>query len=123
MNTLLWTLQIALALAFAGSGATKLVQPRDILADHLGTWVERFPGPLVGLLGLAELLAAIALTVPPALGVAAGLAPVAAAGLVAMMMGAAVVRARENQYLEVATTALLAIAALTVAWGRFGLCL
>jgi hypothetical protein len=43
MNTLLWILQIVLALIFTAAGAIKLIQPRDQLANTLGGWVYNFP--------------------------------------------------------------------------------
>lgn len=120
MNALLWTLQIVLALVFAGAGTVKLVQPRDQLAKRLGGWVYDFPAPLLKPLGLAELLGAIGLIVPPLLHVAPILTPVAAAGLVVVMIGALVTHARRREFPNVAVTVLLAAMAAVVAWGRFG---
>jgi uncharacterized membrane protein YphA (DoxX/SURF4 family) len=120
MNALLWTLQIVLALVFAGAGTVKLVQPRDQLAKRLGGWVYDFPAPLLKPLGLAELLGAIGLIVPPLVHVAPILTPVAAAGLVVVMIGALVTHARRREFPNVAVTVLLAAMAPVVAWGRFG---
>jgi uncharacterized membrane protein YphA (DoxX/SURF4 family) len=122
MNALLWTLQIVLALVFAGAGTVKLVQPRDQLAKRLGGWVYDFPAPLLKPLGLAELLGAIGLIVPPLVHVAPILTPVAAAGLVVVMIGALVTHARRREFPNVAVTVLLAAMAAVVAWGRFGPC-
>jgi uncharacterized membrane protein YphA (DoxX/SURF4 family) len=120
MNTLLWTLQIVLAVVFAGAGATKLILPRDQLARTLGGWVDEFPAPLLKPLGLAELLGAVGLIVPPLVGIAPILTPVAASGLVVTMIGAIVTHARRREFPNVAVNVVLAIAAAVVAWGRFG---
>jgi uncharacterized membrane protein YphA (DoxX/SURF4 family) len=120
MNTLLWTLQIVLALVFAVAGSVKLIQPRDQLAKTLGGWVDDFPTPLLKPLGLAELLGAAGLIVPPLVRIAPVLAAVAAGGLSVTMIGAIITHARRGEYPNVAINVVLAIMAATVAWGRFG---
>lgn len=120
MNALLWTLQIVLALIFAGVGTIKLIQPRDKLAKTLGGWVDDFPAQLLKPLGLAELLGAIGLIVPPLVHIAPILTPVAASALVVTMTGAMVTHARRREFTNVAVNVLLAVIAAVVAWGRFG---
>ncbi len=120
MNALLWTLQTVLALVFAGAGAVKLIAPRDQLAKTLGGWVYDFPAPLLKPLGLAELLGAVGLIVPPLVHVAPILTPVAAVGLVVTMIGAVVTHARRGEFPNVVVNVLLAVMAAVVAWGRFG---
>jgi uncharacterized membrane protein YphA (DoxX/SURF4 family) len=120
MNALLWTLQIVLALIFAGAGAIKLIQPRDKLAKTLGGWVDDFPAQLLKPLGVAELLGAIGLIVPPLVHIAPILTPVAASALVVTMVGAMVTHGRRREFTNVAVNVLLAVMAAVVAWGRFG---
>jgi hypothetical protein len=74
--------QIVLALVFAEAGAIKLIQPRELLAETLGGWVNDFPAPLLKPLGVAELFGAIGLIVPPLVRIAPILTPVAANGLI-----------------------------------------
>src|SRR6266508_4530524 len=71
-------------------------------------------------IGALEVLAAVGLILPAALDIAPVLAPLAAVGLVLLMVGAFIahVRRREAQAIVV-TLVLLALAAF-VAWGRFG---
>ena len=120
MNALLWILQIELALVFAAAGAVKLILPRDQLAKTLGGWVYDFPAALLKPLGLAELLGAIGLIVPPLVHIAPILTAIAACGLLVTMIGAMVTHARRGEYPNVAINVLLAIMAAVVAWGRFG---
>jgi len=120
MNALLWTLQIVLALIFAGAGATKLIQPRDKLAKTLGGWVDDFPAQLLKPLGMAELLGAIGLIVPPLVHIAPILTAVAASALLLTMIGAMVTHKRRHEFTNVAANVLLAVMAAVVAWGRFG---
>src|SRR6266498_2728839 len=79
-------------------------------------WLARSASPL----GPLEVLAAVGLILPAALDIAPVLAPLAAVGLVLLMVGAFIahVRRREAQAIVV-TLVLLALAAF-VAWGRFG---
>jgi uncharacterized membrane protein YphA (DoxX/SURF4 family) len=120
MNTVLWTLQILLAAVFAGAGAVKLIQPREQLAKTLGGWVDEFPASMLKPLGLAELLGAVGLVVPPLVGITPVLTPVAASGLVVTMIGAIVTHARRREFPNVAVNVVLAVMAVVVAWGRFG---
>jgi uncharacterized membrane protein YphA (DoxX/SURF4 family) len=120
MNTLLWTLQIVLAAIFGGAGAAKLIPSREQLAKTLGGWINGVPVQLIKLLGVAEVLAAIGLIVPPLVDIAPILTPIAATGLVLTMMGAIVTHARRREFPNVAANVVLAIIAVVVAWGRFG---
>jgi uncharacterized membrane protein YphA (DoxX/SURF4 family) len=120
MKTLLWTLQIVLAAIFAGTGALKLIPSRERLAKAVGGWVNDVPPQLIKLLGLAEVLAAIGLIVPPLVDIAPILTPIAATGLVLTMIGAIATHARRREFLNVAVNVVLAIMAVVVAWGRFG---
>lgn len=119
MNVVLWILQILLALAFAASGALKLTRPREQLAERMG-WVDDFSAGTVRLIGALEVLAALGLILPRATGIAPVLTPLAALGLVALMIGAAVVHARRREYPMIAANAVLLVLAVIVAWGRFG---
>jgi uncharacterized membrane protein YphA (DoxX/SURF4 family) len=120
MNVLLWVLQVVLALVFAAAGSMKLAKPRAQVAEALGGWVDEFPAPLLKPLGLVEILAAFGLVLPPAVATIPDLTPVAASGLVAVMVGAVVTHARRSEYPNVAVNLALAAMAVTVAWGRFG---
>jgi hypothetical protein len=108
------------ALVFTGAGAIKLIQPREQLARTLGGWVYDFPAPLLKPLGLAELLGAVGLIVPPLVHIAPILTPVAAAGLGVVMIGAVVTHARRREFPNVVVNVLLAVMAAVVTWGRFG---
>jgi uncharacterized membrane protein YphA (DoxX/SURF4 family) len=120
VNTLLWALQIVLAAIFGGAGAVKLIQSREQLAKTLGGWVNDFPAQLIKPLGLAEVFAAIGLIVPPLVDIAPVLTPIAACGLVIVLVGAIVTHARRSEYPNVGANLLLVIMAAVVAWGRFG---
>lgn len=119
MNITLWILQFLLAAVFAITGGAKLLRPRLALAGRT-PFVLDFSDRQIKGIGTLEVLAAIGLVVPPLLGIGAFLAPFAALGLVATMIGAALTHIRRQEYLQIAGNGLLLVLAAIVAWGRFG---
>jgi uncharacterized membrane protein YphA (DoxX/SURF4 family) len=119
MDVVLWIIAGLLALVFLGAGLTKLVQPKEKLAATMG-WVDDFSPGTVKLIGALEVLAAIGLVLPAALDVVPVLVPLAAVGLVALMIGAAVTHARRGETPMIAVNVVLLVLAVVVAWGRFG---
>jgi uncharacterized membrane protein YphA (DoxX/SURF4 family) len=121
VNLALWIIAGVLAFVFAASGTMKLVQSKEkLVASATGGWAADWSPTSIKLIGVAEILGAIGLILPAALHVAPILVPLAAVGLVLVMLGAAVVHSRRHELPIVAiNVALLALAAI-VAWGRFG---
>ncbi|MEU4473414.1 DoxX family protein [Micromonospora sp. NPDC023888] len=130
MNVVLWIIQILLAVVFAGAGFAKLTQPKDKLRE-LMRWVDPVPPTQVKALGAVELLAAVGLVLPALTGIATVLTPIAATGLVIVMIGGILVHLRdlkkrdtpEGRRAELQgaiTCAVLLVLAAVVAWGRFG---
>jgi uncharacterized membrane protein YphA (DoxX/SURF4 family) len=119
MNVFLWILAGVLAAAFLAAGFTKLTQPKEKLAATMG-WVEGFSPGMVKTIGALEVLAAIGLILPAALDILPVLVPLAAVGLVALMIGAALTHARRKEFPMIAINVVLLVLAAVVAWGRFG---
>lgn len=119
MNVFLWVVAIALALMFAMAGVMKATQPKEKLAANL-PWVEDYSPGTVRLIGIVEILGALGLVLPAALGIAPILTPIAATGLAVVMVLAAVTHGRRHEPRAIAFNAVLFIAAVIVAWGRFG---
>jgi uncharacterized membrane protein YphA (DoxX/SURF4 family) len=119
MNTVLWVLQIVLALTFALAGFGKLSQPKEKLQERMG-WVEDFPPRTIKLIGTMELLAAVGLIVPAATGILPWLTPLAALGLVVIMVLAVPVHLRRHETPLAGVNVVLALIAAFVAWQRFG---
>lgn len=121
MHTTLWIIGGLMAGVFLVAGSTKLFIPRDTLARAPGGgWVLDFSAGFVKALGAVEALGAAGLVLPALLDIAPTLVPMAAVGLGAIMVGAAIVevrrRERAHALLNLTYLALLAF----VAWGRFG---
>jgi len=118
MNTALWIVQGLLALVFLMAGVMKATQPKEKLAGNMA-WVEDFSAGQVRLIGILEILAAIGLILPPITGILPWLAPVAAAGLGLMMIGAAVVHFRRGEYAMIGINIVFLLLTIFVAYGRF----
>ena len=85
MTYVLWTIQGLLALVFLFTGGIKLVLPLEDMTQQFP-----LPGAFVRFLGVAEVLGAIGLILPGLLRIRPGLTPLAACGLVIIMIGATV---------------------------------
>jgi uncharacterized membrane protein YphA (DoxX/SURF4 family) len=117
MNTVAWVLQLVLAVLFllhgllftvAYGAAAKRMEARGRPPSSLPPRFRQF-------IGVAELAAAFGLTVPPAVHLFSWLAPLAAAGLVLVMVGAVIYHARKSEFPALAGTVVLgALAALTL---------
>lgn len=83
LSTVLWVVQVLLALLFLWAGGIKLVLPLEKLAGPVP-----LPGLLLRFIGVVEVLGGIGLILPGLLRIRPGLTPWAAAGLVILMMGA-----------------------------------
>jgi hypothetical protein len=121
MNLTLWIVAGVLAVVFAAGGVAKLTIPKDKLAAAPGGgWVTDFRPGAVKALGVVDLLAAAGLVLPAAFGIAPVLVPLAAVGVVALMVGAVAVRLRHGaRQAIVVDLSYLALASF-VAIGRFG---
>lgn len=117
MNAVLWIFQVLLALAFLASGLMKLAKPKDALIGKLPVLAAYRP-LTIKLVGVAEVLGAIGVVVPLAVGVAPGLTPWAALGLASVMVAAAVAHAERGDYKPLAVHAVLLAMAVVVVHGR-----
>ena len=88
MQTALWIVQALLAAIFLVTGMTKLTQPRLKMAAGPMRWAGDVTDAQFRAIGVVEVLGAIGLIVPAALGIAPLLTPLAALGLVLTMVGA-----------------------------------
>ena len=113
---IMWAIQIFLAVAFGAAGTMKLVRSKAQLAanPHMG-WVHSVPEAQIKLLGVAEVLGAIGLVAPMAIGITPILTRVAAVCLATLMGGAAATHMNRREPAAVAT----ALAALTIVVATF----
>lgn len=86
INASLWAVQVLLALVFLYAGGMKLVLPVEMLKGPVP-----LPGTFMRFIGVCETLGAIGLILPSLLRIKPGLTPLAASGLIVIMIGATVV--------------------------------
>lgn len=115
MNIVLWILQILLAAAFFAHGWLLLMPPPEIAAQMN----DALPRAFWVFLGVAEVLAAVGLTLPGVARIRPDLVLWAAAGVMFVMISATVWHLVRREYSSaVITLVLLAMAAFT-AYGRW----
>jgi uncharacterized membrane protein YphA (DoxX/SURF4 family) len=112
-NYALWTVQWLLALLFLWAGGLKLVLPLEMLKGPVA-----LPGLFVRFIGVAETLGAIGLILPWLLRIRPVLTPVAAGGLVIIMIGATVITLIGGGGALALFPAIVGILAVTVAYSR-----
>jgi hypothetical protein len=120
METALWIAQTLLAAIFLVTGTTKLTQPRLKLAAGPMAWAADVTDGQFRTLGLLEVLGALGLILPSALGIAPMLVPLAATGLALTMVGAIVTHLRLGETDRLAVPIIVLALALFVAIERFG---
>jgi hypothetical protein len=119
MDTMLWIVQTLLAALFLVTGMTKLTQPRLKMAAGPMSWAEDVTDRQFSTIGLLEVLGALGLILPPALGVAPALVPLAASGLALTMIGAIVTHLRLGETDRLAAPIITLALVLFVAVERF----
>jgi NAD(P)H-dependent flavin oxidoreductase YrpB (nitropropane dioxygenase family) len=117
VNIFLWILQAVLAALFALSGLGKAFQSKEKVLVKAPV-LEDYAPATIRFIGAAELAGAVGIVLPEALGIAPVLTPVAAVGLVVLMLLGALAHARRGERLGVAVTVVLAALAAVIAIGR-----
>jgi len=116
MNYVLWIVQGLLALLFLFTGGMKLVLPIEELTKQMP-----LPGLFVRFIGVAEVLGAIGLILPGLLRIRPGLTPLAAAGLVILMIGATVFTLATADVALALIPLVVGLLSAFVAYGRWRL--
>jgi uncharacterized membrane protein YphA (DoxX/SURF4 family) len=122
MNIVLWIIQVLLALLFLFAGGTKLVLPIDVMKSMGSPNQVQLPGLLIRFIGVCEVLGGLGLILPGLLRIRRGLTPLAAAGLVTIMIGAVVLTFIGDGVGPALFPLLVALLLAFVAYGRQGWC-
>jgi hypothetical protein len=110
----LWAIQALLALLFLFAGGMKLVLPLAALAQQ-----SPLPGAFLRFIGVAEVAGALGLILPGLLRIRPGLTPLAAAGLVIIMIGAVGATMATGQVAPALVPGLVGLLAAAVAYGHW----
>ena len=115
MEIAYWTVAGLLAAFYLYAGGKKVGQSQERLRPMMG-WVDRVPMPLVRTIGVLEVLGAAGLILPPATGVAPGLAVAAAAGLVLIQVGGIAVHLSRGEARLIGLNIGLLVTAAATVW-------
>jgi len=116
LNVALWVVQGLLAAVFLFAGGMKLVLPIEAMTEQMP-----LPGLFLRFIGVAEVLGAVGLILPWLLRIYPALTPVAAGGLVIIMIGATVVTAMVGPLTPALVPFVVGVLAASVAYGRWRL--
>ena len=116
MNVALWIAQGLLAAIFLFAGGMKLLLPVEELTAQMP-----LPGLFVRLIGVVEVLGAIGVILPGLVRIRPGLTPLAAAGLVIIMIGATVFTLATGNIAMAPIPLVVGLLAAFVAYGRWRL--
>ena len=114
MNIMLWVLQVLLALAFLAHGLLFLFPPAEMLE-----LMKPIPTAFRFFLGVAEVLAAVGLTLPGITRILPWLTSCAAAGVMIVMISATIFHIARGEISSAITTAFLLVVATFVAYMRW----
>ena len=121
MNIVLWIIQVLLALLFLFSGGMKLVIAPEVLQSMGPPNQIVLPGLFLRFIGVCEVLGGLGLILPGLLRIRPGLTPLAAAGLVIIMIGAIVITFMGVGIGATLPAIVAGILAAFVAYGRWRL--
>ena len=119
MNIVLWILQILLALLFLFAGITKLVLPADVLQSAGSPNAIKFSALFLKFIGVLETLGGLGLILPGIFHRQQYLTPLAAAGLVIIMIGAVVTTIMGDGVSMIFGPLVIGLLCAFVAYGRW----
>jgi len=115
MTYVLWIVQAVLALLFLFAGVAKLVMPIEEMTKDVP-----LPGLFLRFIAVVEVIGAVGLILPSLVRIRPGLTPLAAAGLVIVMIGATLISLKMGVVMALMPFVVGLLAAF-VAYGRWKL--
>jgi len=116
MTYALWIVQGLLALLFLFAGVMKFIMSIEEMTRQI-----QMPAAFLWFIGVAEICGGLGLILPSLLRIRPGLTPLAAAGLVIIMIGATVVTLVGDMAAVALMNVVVALLAAFVAYGRWRL--
>lgn len=116
MNILLWIIQVLLALLFLFGGGVKLIMPIEEMVKQTG-----MSALLLRFIGVCEVLGALGLILPGLLRIRPGLTPLAALGLLIIMIGATALTLKSGGLAMALMPLVTGLLSAFVAYGRWRL--
>lgn len=119
MNIALWIIQVLLALLFLFAGGIKLVVPIEVLTSMGSPNQVHLPGLFIQFIGVCEVLGALGLILPGLFRKRTDLTPLAAAGLLIIVIGATVLTIIGDGFGAAMVPLIVALLCAFVAYGRW----
>src|SRR5689334_6372531 len=113
--SVLWTVQAILALLFLFAGSMKLMMPIEMMTAQMAV---KLPGLFLQFIGVCEVAGALGLILPLLLRIRPALTPLAACGLVMVMIGATVTTLMGGDVMGAVMPLVVGLLCITVAYGR-----
>ena len=117
LHIILWVAQIILGGMFIMAGTMKSTQPIVDLSKSV-PWTANVPSVLVRFIGVSELLGGIGLILPSLLRIKPILTPVAAIGILLIMVFALVYHIMNGETNVIGINIAFGLVAAFIAWGR-----
>jgi uncharacterized membrane protein YphA (DoxX/SURF4 family) len=114
MNIVLWIIQVLLALLFLFAGVVKLVLPVEEMTKQTA-----LPGLFLRFIGVVEVLGGLGLILPGLLRIKPGLTPLAAVGLLIIIIGATVISLQTGPVALAMIPLVTGLLLAFVAYGRW----
>jgi uncharacterized membrane protein len=119
MNILLWVLQIVFGVYFTAVGIMHFIVPPGL--PDMMAWMYDLPVWLHYVSGIAEILGGLGLILPALFRIQTRLVPLASAGLVLVMIGAALYHLLQAEYINIFLNLFIAAIMAFLAYGRWKL--
>jgi len=111
----LWTVQVLLALVFLFAGSMKLLTPIDVMMAQMAL---PLPGWFIQFIGVSEVAGALGLLLPGIFRIRRVLTPLAACGLILVMIGATIITVATMDVVSALFPLVIGLLCLLVAYGR-----
>ncbi|GHO70068.1 hypothetical protein KSC_089600 [Ktedonobacter sp. SOSP1-52] len=115
MLTTLWSVQVLLALIFLFAGSSKLLMPIEMMTSQMSV---PLPGLFIRFIGVAEVAGALGLILPLLLRIKPFLTPLAASGLVIIMIGATAITLMGGDVVSALLPLVVGLLAIFIFYGR-----
>ncbi|QKZ14131.1 DoxX family protein [Spirosoma sp. KUDC1026] len=118
LNLTLWIAQLLTAILLLWAGYVKIAKPITELAA-MWPWAGEVSATFVRFTGVIDLLGALGLILPAALRIQPRLTPVAAVGIILLMICATVFHLLRGEGANIGFNIGVIVIAAFIAWGRF----
>ena len=118
MNAILWVVQVILSVLFLFAGGTKLILSTEQMEKMSPPNAIHLPGSLLKLIGVLEVLGAFGLILPGLTKIKRNLTPLAAVGLLIIMIGAVVITVMGLGVRDTIVPLITGLLCALVAYGR-----